>query len=197
MTPTMTLAATYMADASIQRFSVRRYQAMIDSGILTPEDHVELLENLVVLKLPKSPMHDGTIDLAGAALRPRLLPGWILRIQQAIALVDSQPEPDFAVVRGDVRAYLGRHPGPDDIALLIEVAHSSILRDQRDKARIYARAGIAVYWIINLADNVIEVYEQPSGPTASPGYGSARRYRAGDDVPLPFGGSIPAAELLP
>jgi len=197
MTPTTSQPVTYGHDASLARFSVVRYQAMIETGILTPDDHVELLENWVVLKMPKSPIHDGTLDLVGGALRQRLLPGWLLRVQSAIALDDSQPEPDFSLVRGGTRDYLGLHPGPADIALLIEVAHSSIQRDQRDKARLYARAGIAVYWIINLDARRVEVHEQPSGPTAAPGYGQVRNYHVGDELPLPVGGTVPVAELLP
>ncbi len=197
MTPTTGQPVTYGHDASIARFSVKRYQAMIETGILTPDDHVELLENWVVLKMPRSPEHDSTIQ---QMMRPliRVIPaGFDLRIQSAIALDDSQPEPDHAVVRGRAADYRTRHPRPGDIALLIEVAHSSILRDQRDKARLYARAGIAVYWIVNLPDCRIEVHEQPSGPTAAPAYASVRYFVPGDDVPLPFGGTLPAAELLP
>src|SRR5262245_2090886 len=130
MTPTAT-PVTYGRDAAIARFSVDRYQKMIEAGILTPEDKVELLENYVVLKMPRNPPHDSTIQ---RLLRPILRPlpdGWDVRIQSAIELPDSQPEPDFAVVRGSAADYETRHPGPADIGLLIEVANSSLLRDQR------------------------------------------------------------------
>jgi hypothetical protein len=195
-----------MADASIQRFSVARYQKMIETGILGPDDKVELLENLVVLKMPRNPRHDGTIDMVGAAVRGPIPGGWILRVQQAITLPDSQPEPDFTVARGTVRSYLARHPGPDDIGLLIEVADSSLLpgpseREKRDKARIYARAGIVAYWVVNLADGRIEAHDLPSGPTASPGYANAHNFNIGDTVPLLLDGvvvgSVPVADMLP
>lgn len=73
MTPTAT-PVTYGQDASIYRFSVDRYQRMVEAGILTPEDKVELLENYVVLKMPRNPPHDGTIDLLKAALPGRIPP---------------------------------------------------------------------------------------------------------------------------
>src|SRR5262245_62962957 len=133
---------TYGHDASIARFSVARYQRMIETGILTSEDKVELLENYVVLKMPRNPPHDGTIDLVSETLTPVVPKGWRLRVQLSVVLSDSQPEPDLAIVRGDARTYTSRHPGPADIGLIVEVANSSLLRDQRDKARIYARAGI-------------------------------------------------------
>jgi Uma2 family endonuclease len=192
---------TYGHDASVARFSVARYQKMIEVGILTSEDKVELLENYVVLKMPRNPPHDGTVDLVKAALPARIPPGWLLRIQQTVVLSDSQPEPDFAIVRGSPRTYLARHPGTADVGLIIEVADSSLLRDQRDKARIYARGGIPCYWIVNLVDHRVEVYTRPSGPAPVPDYGSVQNYQPGDAVPLVLdgttAGTIPVADLLP
>jgi Uma2 family endonuclease len=187
-------------DASTATFTVARYQRMIEEGILTSEDKVELLENYVVLKMPKNPPHGGTVDLVKAALGS-LPSGWLLRVQQTVVLADSQPEPDFAVVRGNARSFLKRHPTPSDVGLLVEVADSSLLRDQRDKTRIYARAGVVVYWIVNLVDAQVEVYTQPSGPAVLPTYQAFHSYRSGDHVPLVLDGaqvaSVPAADLLP
>ncbi len=200
MTPTAT-PVTYGLDASIPRFSVARYQRMIEAGILTSEDKVELLENYVVLKMPRNPPHDGTLDLVKAAIPARIPAGWLPRVQQTVVLSDSQPEPDFALARGTPRTYLNRHPTPADIGLIVEVADSSLLRDQRDKTRIYARGGIPCYWIVNLVDRRIEVYTQPSGPTAVPAYSSFQIYQPGDAVPLVLDGAtvgtVPADELLP
>ncbi len=200
MTPTAT-PATYGRDASSARFSLARYQKMIEVGILTPEDKVELLENYVVLKIPRNPPHDGTVQLDTKLLAPLIPPGWGLRVQLTVVVLDSQPEPDFAVVRGGERTYLTRHPGAADVSLVIEVADSSLLRDQRDKTRIYARGGIPVYWIVNLVDRQVEVYTQPSGPTALPSYGSEQIYQSGDHLPLILDGTtvgtVAVADLLP
>ena len=193
--------ATYGRDASFPRFTVARYQRMIEGGILTSEDRVELLENWVVLKMPGNPPHDGTIQATSKRLGRRLPAGWDYRVQSSIVLPDSQPEPDIAVCRGDETAYLAQHPTAADAGLVIEVADSSLLRDQRDKTRIYARAGIPVYWIINLVDRRVEVYTQPSGPTAVPAYGAFQTFQPGDQVPLVLDsttvGAVPAADLLP
>lgn len=200
MTPTAT-PVTYGRDAAIARFSVARYQRMIETGILTAEDKVELLENYVVLKMPRNPPHDGTIQLIGETLTPAIPPGWRLRVQLTVVLSDSQPEPDFAIVRGTARTYMISHPNPSNVGLLVEVADSSLLRDQRDKTRIYARAGIVCYWIVNLVDRRIEVFTQPSGPVEIPAYSSFQIYQPGDDVPLVLDGAlvgtIPVDELLP
>jgi Uma2 family endonuclease len=192
---------TYGDAAALAKWSVARYQRMIEAGILTAEDKVELLENYVVLKMPKNPPHDGTLDLIAAALRGLVPNGWLLRVQQTIVLADSQPEPDVALVRGTPRSFVARHPTAADVGLLIEVADSSLLRDQRDKTRIYARAAVPVYWIVNLVDRRVEVYLQPSGPTAVPAYAATQTYHPGDAVPLMLDGtavgSVPVADLLP
>ena len=193
--------ATYQSFAAMNRFTVAQYQRMIESGVLTDEDKVELLENYVVLKMPRNPPHDGTIQRIQKRFVRHLPTGWDLRTQGSLELADSQPESDFAVVREDPSDYTTRHPTAADTGLLIEVADSSILRDQRDKTRIYARAAIPVYWIINLVDRRVEVYSQPSGPTAVPAYGAFQTYQPGDAVPLVLDratvGSVPASDLLP
>lgn len=192
---------TYGLDASIPRFSLSRYQRMIETGILTADDKVELLENYVVLKMPRNPPHDSTLQ---RLLRPLLAPlpaGWDLRIQAAVTFPESQPEPDFAIVRGTADDYATKPPGPGDIGKLIEVADSSLLRDQRDKARIYARAGIPTYWIVNLVDRRIEVHTEPSGPTGQPEYASLQIYQRGDQVPIVLDGntvgSVAVSDLIP
>jgi Uma2 family endonuclease len=201
MTTATATPITYGLDASIPRFSVARYQHMIETGALDDNDKMELLENYLVLKMPQNPPHSGTLDLVSGTVGSVLPPGWYQREQKAVVLSDSQPEPDDAVVRGNRRSYLSRHPGPADIGLLIEVANSSLLRDRRDKTRIYARANIVCYWIVNLVDHRVEVYTQPSGPTAVPSYGSFQIYQPGDMVPLVLDGNtvgtVAVNDLLP
>lgn len=192
---------TYGTDPSAYRFTVAQYQKMAEVGVLTPADKVELLENYLVQKMSRNPVHDGTVQVVDEALAGVIPAGWTLRVQLTVVLPDSQPEPDFAVVRGTARTYLARHPTAADTGLVIEVAESSLVRDQRDKTRAYARAGIPIYWIVNLVDGRVEVYTQPSGPTAAPAYQNVQTYQPGDTVPLILDGvtvaSIPAADLLP
>src|SRR5205085_8440638 len=134
-------------------------------------------------------------------LRNWLPNGWDLQCQGTVVLADSQPEPDFAFLREVADDYTTHNPTAADSGLLIEVADSSLLRDQRDKTRIYARASIPVYWIVNLVDRRIEVYSQPTGPIAVPAYQSFQNYQPGDDVPLVLDGqtvgTVVVADLLP
>jgi Uma2 family endonuclease len=187
--------------AGFRRFSVAEYHRMIAAGILTEDDNLELLEGYLVHKMTRSPRHDGTLQLLYAALSRHLSSDWCIRIQCAITLGDSEPEPDGAVVRGDERSYLARHPAPYDIGVVIEVADSTLSADRIDKGRIYARAGIVCYWIVNLSERQIEVYTAPSGPTAAPAYGQRKDYRPGDQLPLGLNGAplvhLAVDDLLP
>jgi Uma2 family endonuclease len=199
----MAIAATpltYGHDTSIARFSVASYQRMIASGALTSDDKVELLGHYVVLKLPHKPPHDTTIQRMLRPLLRSLPAGWDLRVQSAITLSDSEPEPDFAIVRGSSADYEGHHPFAADVGLLIEVADTSLARDLHDKGRIYANASIPNYWIVNLVDRRVEAYSQPSPADAAAEYAAIQFYQVGDAVPVVLDGAsvavIPVAELL-
>jgi Uma2 family endonuclease len=126
---------------------------------------------------------------------------WCVRAQCAITLPDSEPEPDVVIARGNARTYATRHPGPQDIGTTVEVSDSTLLGDRADKGRIYARASVPIYWIVNLIDRQIEVYEQPSGPGAAPAYAKTTIYHIGDSVPLVLDGNAVATfavqDLLP
>jgi len=181
--------------------SVESYQRMVEVGILTADDKVELLENRIVIRVPEGPRHATAIQLVDAAIIRTLPTNWRSRVRLSLTLADSQPEPDLAIVRGDARSYLTRHPGPADVGTLIEAADSSLLRDQYDKTRIYARGNIPYYWIVNLVDRRVEVFSQPSGPAAVPAYGSYQIYQPGDQIPLVLDGAtvgtVAAVDLLP
>jgi Uma2 family endonuclease len=185
----------------IRKFTLTEYHRMIQAGILTEDDAVELLEGWIVPKMPRKPPHDGTIQIVNNRLRRVLPPGWDIRVQSAITVGDSEPEPDLAVVRGDERSYLQRHPGPTDVGAAMEVADTSLTQDRDDKGRILARARIPVYWIINLIDQQIEDYTDPSGPTANPCYRNRTDYGLQDSIPFVLDfqeiARIPVRELLP
>ena len=183
------------------RLSVDQYHRMIREGILTEDDRVELLEGLLVAKMTKNPPHIVATDLLQAAL-PRIVPaGWFVSMQNPVTMEDSEPEPDARVVRGQPRDYVGRRAGPGDVALVVEVADTSLPSDRGIKKRIYARAGIAYYWIINLSDGRLEVYDDPTGPAEEPDYRGRRDFGPLDTVPLMIEGRevgrLDVRELLP
>jgi Putative restriction endonuclease len=184
----------------VRKFTVDEYHRLIQVGVLTEDDPVELLEGWIVPKMPRNTPHDVCIDKSQDALRAHLPAGWRLRVQSAITTADSEPEPDFAIVLGPAERYLPHHPLTADIATLIEVADSSLARD-REKKRIYGSAGIATYWIINLVDAQVEVYSEPTGTDPAPGYRQRQDYKASDTVPLVILGKevgrIAVRDLLP
>ncbi|MGO8903097.1 MAG: Uma2 family endonuclease [Isosphaeraceae bacterium] len=101
------------------------------------------------------------------------------------------------MARGSRKDYKGRHPGPHEIGLIVEVADSSLPTDRGEKLAAYARGGVPRYWIVNLVDGVIETY---SSPVAAGGYEDLRVYHPGDEVPVMIDGQevgrIAAGEIL-
>ncbi len=151
--------------SSLYRVTVEQYEAMVDSGIFTGRDKVHLINGYLVAKMTQNTPHATADDLCGDRLDRMIPPGWYVRVAKPIRLPSesSEPQPDRCVVRGGIRDYSTRHPGPSDIALIVEVADSS-LGDDRNMAHVYSRAGIPIYWIINLIDRQVEVYSNP-GPS--------------------------------
>jgi hypothetical protein len=168
---------------TLYQFSVAQYQRLVELGILGPEARVELLEGRIVNKVSRNPPHDGTITLLIPLLLPLVPVEWVLRVQSALVLARSVPEPDFAFVRGPATQYTKRHPRPADVGLLIEVADSSRLTDRREKGLLYAEARIAEFWLINLVEGQVEVYTQPKAGKA-PAFKQRRDYRKEERVPL-------------
>jgi Uma2 family endonuclease len=185
----------------VRRFTVEEYHQLIQKGILNEDDRVELLEGWIVPKMPRNPPHDVTINKAQEVFLAHLPPGWKIRVQSAITTETSEPEPDFAIVLGPPERFLHHHPKPDEVAVVIEVADSSLNRDREEKAKLYARARIPVYWIINLVDGQVEVYSKPSGPEPHPGYRRREDYRVNESAPLAITGhevaQIQVRDLLP
>lgn len=185
----------------IWQLSIGQYHQMIKLGILTDDDPIELLEGWLVTKMPKNPPHRLTTQLTREALTALLPTGYYVDAQEPMTTDESEPEPDVMIVRGQRRDYHNRHPGPQDIAVVIEVSDTTLQRDRTLKKRIYARSGILVYWIINLPERQIECYTHPSGPTERPDYQRHQDYQAPDYIPLSINdqvvGELAVAELLP
>ncbi len=185
----------------VWRFSVAQYHQMIRLGILTDDDPVELLEGWIIHKMPKNPLHRAATKLVRNALEEIVPKGWYVDAQEPITLLDSEPESDVVVVRGNTRDYLDRHPGSQDLALVVEVADSTLERDRTSKKRLYARAGIPVYWIINLPEQKLEVYTEPIDLAAVPTYQQRQDYSLSDEVSVAVEGQevgrLTVQDLLP
>ncbi len=181
----------------VWRLGVDQYHGMIEAGILTEDDPVELLDGCLVPKMPKNPPHTLANGLVFEAIAGLLPAGWFADSQEPITTEDSEPEPDVRIVRGERRAFADRHPGPADLGLIIEISDATLERDRTIKQRLYARAGVKVYWIVNLPDRRVEVYSEP----ALADYGEKREYTEGHELPLILDGveigRLAVDDLLP
>jgi len=174
---------------AIHRFTVDQYHEMIRTGILNEYDDVELLDGVIVSKMSKGKDHDTVIEKLNRLLGRVLPPDVSHRCQCVLTLPESEPEPDF-VVCTPPEARQGRHPTAADTFLVCEVSDTSLHHDRTEKATLYARVGIPVYWVINLEDWQVEVYTSPvSPPGGAAHYRTRTDYRAGQDVPIPVGGA--------
>jgi Uma2 family endonuclease len=185
--------------SAVWRFTVDQYHRMIGAGILGEDDPVELINGWIVPKMARNPPHDSTVTRLQRSFWALLGPEWVIRTQCAVTLDDSEPEPDITVALGPDGRYDDHHPGSGEIALVVEVADSSLVHDRDEKAPAYAAAQLPLYWIVNLPERQVEVYDQPSAGVAV--YGRRRDYHIDDDVPLiVFGrqvGLIAVREILP
>ena len=187
-------------DESHWRLSVEQYHDMARHGILLDGDPVELLEGLLVKKMTISPSHRRATRRVRLALERVVPTGCYVDAPSPITLQRSEPEPDVVVVRGAEGDYPDRHPGPQDLLLLVEVSDSSLRRDQGFKKVIYAKAAIPVYWIVNLIDRRVEVYSDPTGAVEQPDYRFHRDFDEADHVPVMIEGGevakIPVRDVL-
>lgn len=146
------------------RITVDAYHRMAEAGILGEDDPVELIEGELIAMAAAGGDHiNCVIDLTDAL--SALVHGRArVSVQNPLWLSeDSEPEPDIVLLRprapGDPRRAT---PRAAEALLVIEVADSSLVYDRRTKLRLYADAGIAEAWIVNLRERVVEVYRDPA-----------------------------------
>jgi len=173
-----------MPEEPVLPLSVEAYHALLKAGIIQDGDPVELLEGFLVPKMGKG-LRDELVRRRLVRMLNALIPaGFFVDTQGAATLIDSEPEPDVFVIRGTEEDYADHHAGPADAVIVIEVSDSSIRRDRNWKKRIYARSGVACYWIADLVNNRIEMFTQPTGHTRKPHFEKTAEYRSGDEIPV-------------
>ncbi|HKI17790.1 MAG TPA: Uma2 family endonuclease [Isosphaeraceae bacterium] len=186
-----------MSAPNLYRITVDEYERIGAAGVLD-DDRVELIDGFLVRKLTEKPPHVWTVETIEESLAALLPQGWFIRQEKPVRIpAFDEPEPDLSVIRGSRDDYLERHPEPKDVALLVDVADSSLDRDQGKKLLAYAKGGIPVYWIVNLVERQVEVYSDP----APKGYQSRKDFKSGQDLPVIIEGvevaRIIVADILP
>jgi Uma2 family endonuclease len=183
------------ANPAHHMFTVDEYQEMGRVGLFPPSLRLELVDGEVFETAPIGRRHAGVLNQLAEIFFRGVGDAAIVCVQNPVDLSQvSELQPDLALLRRRHDYYRGGHPTPEDVLLLVEVADSSAAWDRGVKARLYAAAGIAELWIVDLARGLIEVGTEP-GPD---GYRAVRQVRPGEPLsPTAFGDlSIPTMELL-
>ncbi len=150
------------ADGGLYRWTREAYQRAAAAGLFD-DKRVELLDGEIWIMPPQLTPHATAIRRTFSALRKVFGDGFDVSMQLPVTISNwSEPEPDVTVARGTAEDFADHHPGPAEIALLVEVSDSTLRKDQSRKARAYAQAGITDYWIVSLVDGRLEVYRDPT-----------------------------------
>lgn len=159
-----------IAEPQLHHWTKPEYYKIVETGLFEGK-HVELVEGQIIEMSPMGSLHRTAIILATEILRNIFAEGYFISTQCPMDLGESSaPEPDIAVIRGNVRDYKYAHP--TSAVLIVEVAETSLDYDRNKKSSLYARAGIEDYWIINLNTSRLEVYRNPMVDPEKPyGYG--------------------------
>jgi Uma2 family endonuclease len=163
------------------RFSVEEYHRMGEVGIFSEDERVELIDGRILEMSPIGSQHAAYVTLLHRALRA-VEETAIVRIQNPIILDDeTEPQPDIAVVKFKSNVYVDSHPYPEDVLLIIEVAETSLVEDREIKLPRYASSGVPEVWIVNLIENIVEVYREPlTLANGIPGYRRRTDFRPGE-----------------
>jgi Putative restriction endonuclease len=162
------------------------------------DQRIELIDGYIVRRDEMKPAHAAVTGRLRRRI-DRILPvGWSTREDKPVRIPPLyEPLPDIAGVRGDDENYLDHHPGPGDIAFLVEISDATLSKDQGKKLATYAQNDIPIYWIVNLVDRQVEVYTDPR-PN---GYGMHLVFKAGQSVPVVVEGrevgQIDVTDILP
>jgi Uma2 family endonuclease len=190
-----------MSTVQVKRWSREDYERMIEAGIFAPGERVELIDGEILEMSPQKSPHSTGVSLTAETLRVAFGEGYHVRTQMLLALDPySEPEPDIAVVRGSPRDYRDAHPS--SALLVVEIADSTLTFDREQKGSLYARAGLADYWVLNLPERRLEVYRDPMPmPQARYGWGyRVVQHYAAEESLSPLAAPlarITVAELLP
>jgi Uma2 family endonuclease len=200
MTTTQALPSPVAEDTilatNLKYWTVQEYHHMSELGILDASERTELIAGKIVLKTAKTPLHVIALRLLAGSLEKALNRSVLVRTQDPILLDNfSEPEPDLAIVKGTMFDYADRHPSPEDVYLVVEVADSTLKKDCEVKDKLYARSNITDYWVIDVKNRQVHIFRTPT-PT---GYDSHLILSESQAVsPLAFPSIlIPISSILP
>lgn len=165
-----------------RKFTVEQYHKMIESGIFTEDDRLELIRGEIIEMSPIGTKHAACVNRLINLLVQLLGKRVIVAAQNPIALNNnSEPQPDVALLKPRDDFYETAHPQPQDIFLLIEVADATVMYDREEKIPLYAVANIMEVWLVDIHEQIVEVYQQP----VAAGYQHIRKFTSGQTLSIP------------
>ncbi len=176
-------------------FTTEEYHRMMQNGVLTEDDRVELIEGEILEMSPIGSRHAACVKRLNRLLSRLVGARAIISVQDPIHLgARSEPQPDLALLQPRADFYVDAHPEPEDVLLVIEVSETSLDFDRATKIPLYAQVGIPAVWLVDLAGEGMQAYTQPT-PN---GYGEIRQLWRGQSVTLDAFAdvSIPVTEIL-
>ena len=178
------------------RISLTQFERMIEAGIFTPGDRVELIEGEILDMAPTNFPHEACVARLNRLLTLAVGDnGYVWPQNNSIRIPDlSRPQPDVTLLkwRDDEYGPKSAPPTADDVLLVIEVSDSSLKYDRTRKLALYASAGIPEYWIVNLNGNLVEIHSEPQGST----YQNRFRSGPGETLQVPNDGALSVDSIL-
>lgn len=169
-----------MLELSHRFISSQNYHAMLSTGIVREDERLELIEGMLVEMSPPSSEHAAVVRMLVQLLTPLLDASMMLDVQNPLWLEDgSEPQPDVMLLKARADFYLRAHPRAEDVLLLIEVAKSSLSYDRSLKAQLYARTGVAEYWLVDIENRQLIVHQHVAQQGDARGYQQVHSYREG------------------
>jgi len=177
-------------DLQRRLFTTEEYHRMAEAGVLGPDDRVELVDGEIVEMSPIGSPHAACVDRLNVLLQRLVDARGIVRVQGPIRLdAHSEPQPDLSILKHRADFYASAHPAPGDVMLVVEVADTSLRYDRDVKIPLYARAGIAESWLVDLTSGTVDVFTQP----AAHGYQQSLRARRDDRI---ISSALPSTTLF-
>ncbi|NJO75612.1 MAG: Uma2 family endonuclease [Leptolyngbyaceae cyanobacterium RM1_406_9] len=164
------------------KWTLDDYHRMIEAGILC-DRRVELLDGEIVEMSPEGTPHAHLSSTAADYIRGLLRGKAAIREAKPVTLLsNSEPEPDIAIVQDLDEEYFDHHPYPENIFWIVEFSNTSLTKDLEIKSKVYARAGIREYWVVNLKRMELIIFRDPIEDE----YREKRTLTSGEISPVAF-----------
>ncbi len=183
------------------RISSDQFERMIETGLIPDGDDLELVRGRLYRRVKKEP-HNFVVGQVAESLRRILPDGFNVREEKSLRHDPrTLPEPDVVVARGRAGEYRPQPPSTSEVPMIVEVCHNSRKADYHDKLRIYATAGVPLYWIVDLHERKIDVYSEPRSSASPASYARLASFSEDSSTPVALDGReigrIVVKDLLP